>query len=115
MGIFQFSDYPVVKGTVILKFQSTDGMSNALNSVLNRMGEIIHGINTPFVPCIVMGHMGHPVDNRIPHIHIRRRHVDFCAEHLLSILVFSFSHLFKETEIFFHAAVSIRAFFSRLR
>ena len=114
MRILQFSYHPVVKRSVILEFQSTDGMSDPFNSVLDGMREIIHGINTPFVPCIVMRHMGHTIDHRVTHIHIRGSHIDLCAEYFLPVLIFSFFHLFKKAEVLFHAAVPVRALLARL-
>ena len=40
------------------------------------MGEVIHGIDAPGISCVVMTHMGHPVDYRITHIDVGGSHVD---------------------------------------
>ena len=61
---------PVVKRSVILKFQCTDGMGNMLNGVLNGMGKIIHGVNAPLISRIVMLHMSHTINNRVSHVDI---------------------------------------------
>ena len=68
--------HPVVKGTVILKFQGTDGMGDMLDGVLDGVGEIVHGIDAPLIPGIVVGHVGHPVNHRIPHIDVGGGHID---------------------------------------
>ena len=94
---------------MVLKLQGADGMGDVLNGVLNGMGEVIHGVNAPFVPRIVMAHVGHPVDHRIPHINIGGSHVDLCPEHLLSVLVFSFPHLLKQPQVLLHGTVAVRA------
>lgn len=96
MGIFQLPDNPVVERSVILKFQSTDRMGNSLNRILNRMGKIIHGINTPGIPCIMMGHMCHTVNNRVTHIDIRGSHINPGTKHLFSVCVLSVLHFLKE-------------------
>ena len=61
---------------MIFKLQRTDGMSDLLHRVLDGVCKVIHRIDTPFIPGIVMVHMGHPVDDRIPHVDIRRSHID---------------------------------------
>ena len=65
------SHYPVIKRPVILKLQRTDGVRDSLDCILDRMSEIIHRIDAPLVPCVVVGHVRHPVNDRIPHIDIR--------------------------------------------
>ena len=49
-----------------------------------------------------MGDMGYPVDHRIPHVHVGRSHIDLGPEHLLSVFIFSFLHLFKKPQVLFH-------------
>ena len=56
-----------------------------------------------------MGDMGHPVDHRIPHVHVGGRHIDLGPEHLLSVFIFSFFHLFKEPQVLFHRALPVGA------
>ena len=69
-------DDPVVQGTVGLKFQRAQAVGNALQRVLNGMGEVIHGIDAPLVPLTVMVHVVDPVDNGVPHIEVAAGQVD---------------------------------------
>ena len=114
MGIFQLPHHPVVQRTVVFKFQRTDGMRDALDGVLDGMGEVVHGINTPFIAGIVMCHMRHTVDDRITHIHIGRGHVDLGAQHLLSVPIHAVLHVLEQFQVLFHAAVPVRAVLARL-
>ncbi len=109
-----FPDYPVIKGPVILKFQRTDRMRDLLHRILDGMCKIVHRVDAPFITGIMVGHMRYTVDDRIAHIDIRGCHVNPGAEHFLSILVFSFLHLLKQTQILFHGSVTIGAVFSGL-
>ena len=81
-----------------------------LNGILNRMGEIIHGINTPPVPGVVMGHVGHTVDDRIPHVDVGGSHVNLGAQDLFPILVPAVLHLLKQLQVLFNAPVPVWAF-----
>ena len=105
---------PVIKRTMILKLQGTDGMGNALNSIGERMSEIIHWIYAPSITSTVMGSMGNTVDNRIPHVDIRRCHVNLCSQYLLTIGKLAVLHAGKEIQILLNAAVSIWAFLACL-
>ena len=69
-------DHPVVQGAVGLKFQRAQAVGNALQRVLNGMGEVIHGIDAPLVPLAVMVHVVDPVDHRVPHIEVAAGQVD---------------------------------------
>ena len=66
-----FSDYPVIKRSVIFKFQCTDGVGDLLDGILDRMCEIIHRVDAPFISGIVMCHVRYTVENRITHVNIR--------------------------------------------
>ncbi len=63
---------------------------------------------------VVMMSVRNPVQHRVPHVDIRRGHVDFGAEHLLAVLEFALAHPLEQVEIFLHAAVPVRAFFAGL-
>ncbi len=89
-------------------------MGDSFYGVFNGMGKIIHGINTPFVPGIVMGHMGHPVENGIPHVNIRGSHINSCPKNQSSVFVFAVFHVFKKLKIFLNASSCIGIFSARL-
>ena len=99
---------------MILEFQRTDGVRNAFYGVLDRMGKIIHGVDTPCIPGIVMAHMRHAVDHRIPHIHIGGSHIDLRPKHFLPILIDSVLHILEQLQILFHCTIPVWTVFSRL-
>ena len=99
MRVFQLRYNPVIKRPVIFKFQRTDRMGNSLNRVFYRMRVIIHRIDTPFIPCILVGKVRHTVQDRITHIDVRRGHVDFRTQGFLTVRVLSFLHLLKQPQI----------------
>ena len=113
--ISDFSHHPVIQRTVILKLQRTQGMGNSLNRILDGMGKIVHRVDAPFISCIVMRNVSHPVKNRISHIDIRGRHIYFCAEHTAAVLEFSCAHLLEQFQVFLYAAVTVRAVLSWFR
>ena len=90
-------------------------MGDLLHRVLNWMGKVVHRIDAPFIPCIVVGHMGNPVDDRISHINIRRCHVYLGPQHPLAILAHSVFHLFKQLQVLFYGPVPVWAVLARLR
>ena len=99
---------------MILKLQRTDRVRDPLDSILNRMSKVIHRIDTPFITGIMVCHMGHTVNDRISHIDVRRCHIDLSAQHLLSVLIFSRTHLLEQLQVFLYRTIAIWAFFSRL-
>ena len=104
---------PVIKRSMILKFQSTDRMCHSLNSILYRMSKIIHRINTPLITRVVVIHMCNSVNYRISHVDVRRSHVDFSTKNLLTISVFSVLHFGKKLKVFLNRTVPVRALLSR--
>ena len=112
MRILQFFYNPVIERSVILKFQSTDGMSHAFDRILDRMSKVIHRIDAPLVSSVVMCHTCYTVDNRVTHVHIRRCHIDLCTENFFSVSVFALTHLLKKLQVLFYSTVSVWALFT---
>ena len=108
------SYHPVVEWSVILKFQRTDRVGDLLHCVLDRVSEIIHGVDAPLVPCIVVGHMGYSVDDGVAHVDVGRRHVDLGAQHFLPIFVLPVLHSLKQGQVLLHRAIPVRAVLSGL-
>ena len=74
----QFLEGPIVKRSVIFEFQCAEGMRNALYRILDRVGEVVHGVNAP---CVAGGWMGFVFDSEqcwISHVNVGRCHVYFC-------------------------------------
>ena len=107
MGILRLPDDPVIKRPVIFEFQGTDGMGNAFDGVLDRMGEIVHGIDAPLVARIVMGHMSHAVDDRITHIDIAAGHIDPGPQGALTVRELTVLHAFEQVQVLLDGTVPV--------
>ena len=69
-------DDPVVQGPVRLELQRAQAVGDALQRILNRMREVVHGINAPLVSLPVVAHVVDTVDDRIAHIEVTAGQVD---------------------------------------
>jgi len=94
--------HPVIQGPVILKLQRTQWVSDAFQSIRDRVSEIVHGIDAPRIPGLMMNDtMSDPVQRRITHIHIRGGHVDFGSQGSTAICEFPCPHTLKQVHVFF--------------
>ena len=109
-----FRKNPVVKRSVVLELECADGMRDSFNCIFNRVREVVHRVNAPLVPCVMVSRMRDTVNNRVSHIDIRRCHVNLRSEHLFAVRVFSFLHFLEKRKIFLYASVSVRTLFARL-
>ena len=100
-------DDPVVQGTVGLKFQGAQAVGDALQRVLNGMGEVVHGIDAPLVPLAVMVHMVDTVDHGIAHIEIAGGQVDLGPQGHGAVGELPCPHPGKEIETLLNRPVSI--------
>ena len=105
---------PVVQRPVILEFQRAERMRDALDRVLDRMSEVIHRVDAPFIPCILMRQMRDPVEDRVPHIDVGRRHIDLRAEHHRAVGILSRLHVPEERQTFLRIPVPVRVVTARL-
>ena len=78
------------------------------------MGIIVHRVDAPLVARILVRHVANAVDRGIAHVHIRRGHVDLGAQDVLAFGKLALEHATKQLQIFFHAAVAMRAVLPRL-
>ena len=105
---FSFPHDPVVQRAVVLKFQRAQRVRDMLDGILDGMRIVVHRIDAPRIACIVVMHMRHSVQDRIPHVHIGTGHIDLGAECLLAVRKLAVLHAFKEIQILLYAAVSVR-------
>ena len=89
-------------------------MCYSFDRIFDRMSKIVHWIDTPFISGIVMCHMCHTVNNRITHVDVRRCHIDLCTQDFFAVRIFTVFHCLKQFQVFFNAAVTVWAFFTRL-
>ena len=80
-------------------------MCHLLLSILQRMSEIIHRVNLPCVTRIMMLRMQHPINSRVTHIHIPRRHIYFSPQHRLTLADLAIAHLLKQGQIFLNRSL----------
>ncbi len=106
--------HPVIKRPMVLEFQRAQGVSNPLHGVGNRMGEVVHRVDAPLVAGLVVVSVANPVEDRVPHVDIRGRHVDFGTQYQFAVLVFAVAHVPEQLQIFFHRTIPVRAVLSRL-
>ena len=78
-----------------------------LESVFERMGEVIHRIDAPRLAGIVMFGVQDPIDHRIAHVEVGRGHVDFGAQHAIAFLELTGAHAAEEVEVFLQRALAV--------
>ena len=69
-------DDPVIERSMVLKLQGAEAVGDALQGVLDGMGEVVHGIDAPLVALAVVMHMVDAVDDRVAHIEVAAGKVD---------------------------------------
>ena len=107
-------DVPVVEGPVVFEFEGADGVGDAFDGIGLAVRVVVHGIDAPLVAGAVMLGVEDAVHDRVAHVEVGRRHVDFGAEGARAIGEFAGLHAREEVEIFFDGAVAIRALFAGL-
>ena len=85
-------NHPVVERTVILKFERAERMGDMLHSVLNGVGEIIHGVDAPLVAGAVVSGVVYAVDNGVAHIEVAAGKVNFGAKRHFAVFKFARAH-----------------------
>ena len=100
--------HPVVERSVVFEFQRTEGMGNAFERILNRMSEVIHGIDAPFGSLPVVVDVTDAVDHRITHVEVAAGKIDLCAQGHLSLFDLPVLHLFKQLQVFLNRPVAVR-------
>ena len=90
-------------------------MGHPFDGVLDGMGKIVHGIDTPFIPRVMVAHVDDPVHGRVPHIHIGGSHIDLGPQGPAAIGEFPVFHPLEQVQIFLHAPVPPRAISPGLR
>ena len=93
---------------MVLKLQRAKTVSDTLQSILNGMGKIIHGVDAPLVTLTVMVHMADTVDHRVTHIEVAGGKVDLCTQGILVILKLTGTHTAEQVQAFLHGTVPVR-------
>ena len=101
---------PVVERTVDLELQRADAVGDAFDVIAQAMGEIVHRIDAPFVAGMMMFRVANPVQHRVAHPDVRRRHVDLRLQRPRAVGELAVLHADEQIEAFLDAAVAERAF-----
>ena len=102
--------HPVVKGTVIFKFERAERMRNALDCVFYGVREVVHRIDDPLVARMGVRCVANAVDDGVAHIDVGRRHIDFRTQNFFAVGKLALSHPLEQVEIFLNRTVAIGAF-----
>ena len=105
----QVPDDPIVQRAVVLKLQAAQAEGDALDGVLDGMGEVVHRVDAPLVALAVMGHMLDAVDGRVAHVHVRAGQVDLGAQGLFAVGKLTGAHAAEQVKVFLGRAVTVRA------
>ena len=96
---------PVIQRPVGLVLKGAEGVGNALYCVLYGMGEVVHGVDAPLVPLMVMGHVYYPVHGGIAHVEVGGGHVYLGAQRPAAVREFAVLHALEQVQVFFDAPV----------
>ena len=90
---------------MVLKLQRAQGVGDPLQSILNGVGKVVHGVDAPLVALTVMVHMPDAVENGVAHIEVAGGKVDFGTEGVTVILKFAGTHPGEEVQALLHGPV----------
>ena len=107
VGNGDVAHHPVVEGAVGLKFQGAEAVGDALQGVLDGMGEVVHGIDAPFGALAVMLNVADAVDDRVAQVEIAACQVDLCPEGSGALGEFTLAHPLEQVQIFLDGAVTV--------
>ena len=89
-----------------LILQGAEGVGYALQGVLDGMGEVVHGEDTPFGALAVVLDVADAVEHRVPHVEVAAGQVYLGTEGVLALGEFSFSHAPEEVQALLNGPVS---------
>ena len=87
---------------MVLKFQRTDGMRDALYRILLTVCKVVGWVYRPFAARLMVIGMTYPVQNRVPQIHVRRGHINLGAQNARAVSEFALPHSHKQIAILGH-------------
>lgn len=74
------------------------------------MGEVVHGVDAPFVARVVVFREHDAVQHRVTHVHVAGGHIYFGAQNGLSFRDFPVFHGLEALQVFFRGAVAVGGF-----
>ena len=80
-------------------------MGNTLQSILNRVGKVVHGEDTPLGALTVMLDVPNAVEHRVPHVEVAALQINFGPEGVLALGELPILHAFKQVQRFLDGPV----------
>ena len=110
-GLFH---HPVVQGAVILILQRAQAVGDAFQRVTDGMGEVVHGIDAPFLARAVMLLVQDAVHGGVAHVDVGGGHIDLHAQDHAAFGMLASLHFLEQAQVFLHGTVTIGAVLARL-
>ena len=98
-----------------LVLQRAQAVGHPLQGVLDGMGEVVHGVDAPLVPGLMMGDMDDPIEGRVPHVDVGGGHVDLGPEGLGAVFELPVLHALEQIQILLHGPIPVGAVLPGLR
>ena len=89
---------------VILVFKRAERVRDAFDGVRQRMRVVVHGVDRPLASGPMMLGMANPVEDRIAHVDVGRRHIDLGPQDMGTVRELSGAHSSKKVEVFVDGA-----------
>ena len=99
---------------MVLELQAAHAVGDALDGVLNGMGEVVHRVDAPLVALTVMFGVLDAVDGRVTHVHVGAGQIDLGTQGLFAFLELTGAHPAEQVEVLFRGAVAPRRRAGRL-
>ena len=71
---------PVVERAVVLEFQGANRVRDSLDGIFESVRPVVHRVYAPFIAGAVMARVQDAIHDRVAHIQVRVRHIDFRPE-----------------------------------
>ena len=70
------------------------------------MGVVVHGVDTPFITCLVMLNMPDAINRRVSHIDVWRAHINLKTKNVFAIGKLIGAHSSKQIQVFINRSGS---------
>ncbi len=99
---------------MIFELERAERVRDPFDRVRERMGEVVHRVDAPGVAGPMVRGVADPVQRRITHVQIGRRHVDLRAQHVGAVGKLAGPHAGEEIQALLRRTPAIRAVAARL-
>ena len=100
-------DNPIIERPVGLKLQGAEAVGDALQGILNGVGEVVHGVDAPLVALAMVAHVVDAVDNRVAHIEVAAGKVDLSTQGHGAVGEFPGAHTPEQVQTFLDRPVPV--------